>query len=164
MINIAFLDDDNNQLEIYKEFLKEYQLVHNIDFNVTFFNDGYDLLEADISNYSAIFLDIDMPLINGMEVAEKIRLKDENVDLIFVTMLANYAIKGYKVKALDYILKPVSKYEFNLILDKIIKKEKYIEKVFIIHSKSITRKVSYKDISYFEINFQMLIYMISIKI
>ena len=91
-----------------------------------------------------------MPLINGMEVAEKIRLKDENVDLIFVTMLANYAIKGYKVKALDYILKPVSKYEFNLILDKIIKKEKYIEKVFIIHSKSITRKVSYKDISYFE--------------
>ena len=150
MINIAFLDDDNNQLEIYKEFLKEYQLVHNIDFNVTFFNDGYDLLEADISNYSAIFLDIDMPLINGIEVAEKIRLKDENVDLIFVTMLANYAIKGYKVKALDYILKPVSKYEFNLILDKIIKKEKYIEKVFIIHSKSITRKVNYKDISYFE--------------
>ena len=50
MINIAFLDDDNNQLEIYKEFLKEYQLVHNIDFNVTFFNDGYDLLEADILN------------------------------------------------------------------------------------------------------------------
>lgn len=124
MIKIAFLDDDNNQLEVYKEFLKEYQLVHNIDFNINFFNNGYDLLEADISNYSAIFLDIDMPLINGMEVAEKIRLKDENVDLIFITMLANYAIKGYKVKALDYILKPVSKFEFNLILDKIIKKEK----------------------------------------
>mgnify|MGYP004675752577 CR=1 FL=1 len=37
MINIAFLDDDNNQLEIYKEFLKEYKLVNNINFNVNFF-------------------------------------------------------------------------------------------------------------------------------
>ncbi len=52
-----------------------------------------------------IFLDIQMPLINGMEFA---RFVDERTRIIFTTAFKEYALEGYSVNALDYLLKPIS--------------------------------------------------------
>jgi DNA-binding LytR/AlgR family response regulator len=59
-------------------------------------------------------MDIRMPYLNGMEAAHRLRTMDSKVLLIFITNLAQYAIKGYEVDALDYVLKPVSYYDFAL--------------------------------------------------
>jgi Response regulator of the LytR/AlgR family len=52
-----------------------------------------------------LFLDIQMPLINGMEFA---RFIDEKTKIIFTTAFNQYALEGYKVNAIDYLLKPIS--------------------------------------------------------
>ena len=58
-------------------------------------------------------MDIEMKFINGMTAAEEIRRVDSKVIIIFITYMAQYAIQGYKVGALDYILKPVSYFAFS---------------------------------------------------
>lgn len=150
MISIAFCDNEVEQLNLFKDYCKRYNDEHQDCITSLFFNSGFDLLESEMS-FDAAFLDIDMPLLNGMEVAEKIRLKDSNMILVFVTMLSQYAIRGYKVNALDYILKPVNYFEFSIIIDKIIQKHKNDEdKYFLLRAKGVTKKINYNDILYFE--------------
>lgn len=61
-----------------------------------------------------------MPGMNGMEAAEKIRQTDENVVLMFITNMIQYAIRGYSVGALDFVMKPVNYYTFSLKLTRAI--------------------------------------------
>ena len=59
-------------------------------------------------------MDIEMPHLNGMEAAQKIRELDKEVVIVFITNMAQYAIKGYEVDALDFILKPLNYYTFSM--------------------------------------------------
>ena len=63
-------------------------------------------------------MDIDLPGINGMEAAQILRGYDEQTPLVFVTNLAQYAIKGYQVDALDFMVKPVAYDDFSLRMDR----------------------------------------------
>ena len=72
--------------------------------------------------YDIIFLDIDMPTMNGIELAKYIRKMDGEVSIVFVTNMAKYAINGYEVDADDFIVKPVRYGNFKLKLDRVIKK------------------------------------------
>ena len=65
-------------------------------------------------------MDIQMPDINGMDTARRLRGMDRNVLLIIVTSLAQYAIEGYEVAAMDYILKPVQYFSFAMKLTRAI--------------------------------------------
>ena len=68
--------------------------------------------------FDIIFLDIEMPTLGGMPTAERIRMLDPDVILIFVTNMAQYAIRGYEVDAMDFVLKPVSYYQFSTKLER----------------------------------------------
>ena len=74
---------------------------------MTVFADGVDILEDYRAVYDIIFLDVEMKHLDGMTTAERIRQMDADVILIFITNMAQYAIRGYSVGALDYVLKPV---------------------------------------------------------
>lgn len=84
--------------------------------------DAYDRAETFLGSYKpvydVVFLDIMLPYMNGMDAAEQLRRLDDKVPLIFVTDMAQYALRGYKVGALDYFLKPVSYYDLKLRMDK----------------------------------------------
>lgn len=74
MIKIAFCDNEKEQLSLFRGFCLQYNKEHNdLLINATFYDNGFDLMESHFSSFDAIFLDIDMPMMNGMEVAEKIR-------------------------------------------------------------------------------------------
>ena len=83
-------------------------------YDVTEFPSGAELQQDDKAVYDIIILDIDMPGINGMDTARQIRRTDSDVVIIFVTNMAQYAINGYEVEAVDYIIKPVGYYDFAL--------------------------------------------------
>lgn len=57
--------------------------------------------------FDLIFMDIEMKPLDGMKAAQQIRKTDQKTVIIFVTQMAQYAVKGYEVGALDFMVKPV---------------------------------------------------------
>ena len=86
------------------------------------FADGSQIVEPYRPGFDIIFLDIEMPRLGGMPTAERIRQLDPEVVLIFVTNMAQYAIRGYEVDALDFVLKPVSYYQFSTKLERALQR------------------------------------------
>lgn len=107
MLRICVCDDDDKDVNTVKKYLDKYFSDSEEKYSFTYFSDGEDLLNNYCGSYDIIFLDIEMPHINGMQTAKRIRKADEDVIIIFLTRMAKYAVKGYDVNALDFIVKPV---------------------------------------------------------
>lgn len=112
MRNIAIVEDEDKAAGLLSGYIDEYAKKNNQQFHVTRFTNGVDFLENYQSTFAVVFMDIQMPLKNGMDVAFALREKDKNVSIIFVTNLSQYAQKGYEVDAVSYLMKPVSYYDF----------------------------------------------------
>lgn len=107
MTRIAIVEDEAAVREQLAGYVQRYTRQYGIQFEVTMFTDGVEILEDYRPVYDIIFLDVEMLHLDGMETARRIRELDSDVLLIFITNMAQYAIKGYAVGALDYVLKPV---------------------------------------------------------
>ena len=104
MYHIAIVEDEKEFRDQLQEFLKQYEAENQISFQISVFEDGTEILENYKNEYDIILLDIEMPKLNGMDAAEQIREKDEDVVLMFITNMAQYAIHGYSVGALDFVI------------------------------------------------------------
>ena len=105
-MRIAICDDE----EIYRIELKTIldKLLINVDYDIDTFSDGTILYESfSRQPYDLVFLDIEMPAVDGITLAKKIRSKSENVFIVFLTGHVEYALEGYEVNALRYLTKPV---------------------------------------------------------
>lgn len=107
-MRIAIVEDDEAMQRQLSGYLSDFYRERGSSCQITAFADGDEILEDYKAAYDLIFLDIHMRRVDGMKTAERIRQLDENVFLVFVTNLANYAIRGYSVGALDFLLKPVN--------------------------------------------------------
>ena len=106
MLLIAVVDDDPKDAELLKECVENYCKLNDHAAMIHVFSDGLDLIRS-TENHDIIFLDIQMGKLDGLETARFIRkINKENI-LIFVTNMAQFAIKGYEVDAIDFILKPL---------------------------------------------------------
>ena len=118
MIRVAIVEDDAEVQGVLQEYVRRYTRQYGTEFEVTVFADGVDILEDYRAVYDIIFLDVEMKHLDGMTTAERIRQMDADVILIFITNMAQYAIRGYSVGALDYVLKPVPYFAFSQQLRK----------------------------------------------
>lgn len=119
MIRVAIVEDDAEVQGVLQEYVRRYTRQYGTEFEVTVFADGVDILEDYRAVYDIIFLDVEMKHLDGMTTAERIRQMDADVILIFITNMAQYAIRGYSVGALDYVLKPVPYFAFSQQLRKV---------------------------------------------
>ncbi len=108
MLHVGIVEDEAGSRKLLREMIEKYALENQKEIAVREFSDGTEIVENYRPDYDILLLDIEMPAMNGMEAAEKIRESDPEVVLVFITNMAQYAIKGYQVDALDFILKPVS--------------------------------------------------------
>ena len=92
---------------------------YGTEFAVTEFADGMELLDDYRPVYDVLFLDVEMKHLDGMETARRVRELDKDVIIVFITNMAQYAIGGYAVGALDYVLKPVPYFAFSQQLRKV---------------------------------------------
>lgn len=105
---IAVLEDDQRDYERLRKYLDRYAQEKQLSFEITAFRDGFQFLDSYRQSYDLILMDVEMPGLDGMKTARRLREKDSRVPLIFITRMAQYAVNGYEVSALDYIVKPVS--------------------------------------------------------
>ena len=118
MIRIAMVEDEAAVREQLQGYIQRYTRQYGTEFAVTEFSDGVEILDAYRSVYDIVLLDVEMKHLDGMETARRIRELDRDVVLLFITNMAQYAIKGYAVGALDYVLKPVPYFAFSQQLQK----------------------------------------------
>lgn len=159
MYRIAVVDDDREFSAKLREYLEQYAKENDETFEIEVFYDGAEILKDYTPRYELILLDIEMPEVNGMEAAQKIREMDESVVLMFITNMARYAIHGYSVGALDFVMKPISYYPFSMKIKRALKRvqKKEIPTILLTTSDGVKRlKVS--QIYYVEIQGHMLHY------
>lgn len=159
MIRAAVVEDETEHAEKLNEYIMRYGQEKHIEFSVEFFQNGMDFLSDYNHRVDLVFMDIEMPHMNGMECAEKLRKLDENVPLVFVTSSMQYAIKGYLVEALGYMVKPVAYFPFSVLMDKATSRIMQLNtKEILIKNRDFTKRIYSRDLYYVEIMDHYLIY------
>ncbi len=149
--HIAIVEDEPRHINHLKTHLETYQNENEVLFETDVFNDGHEIVDNYKGSYDLIFLDIELIQLNGMETAELIREFDEDVTIIFVTNLANFAIRGYEVDAHSFLIKPVQYFRFSRELKKALTKINKSPQQFIaVNTEDGMRKVMLSDIDYIE--------------
>lgn len=128
MIRICIVEDEQDQAQILMDYINKYGNATNEQFSITYLTDGIDLVDDYNGQFDIILLDIQMKHLDGMVAAEKIRELDQDVTIIFITSTVRYAVQGYAVDALGYVLKPVPYTQFEKIFDKAIERVKARQK------------------------------------
>ena len=118
MIRLAIVEDEENYIGTLREFVSQYGRENRVLFEITAFTDGQEILEVyetvpKEGHFELILMDIQMPGVDVMTAAARIREKDPEVLLMFITNRMDYAVRGYEVDALDYIVKPVEYFAFS---------------------------------------------------
>lgn len=116
MINIAIIEDEKDESDKLASYVRAFSEENDVDFNVKQYANPITFLTNYSGNFDIVFMDIELPDMDGMTAAHKLRAADSDVDIIFVTNMARYAVKGYEVEALDFIVKPVTYLGFGLKL------------------------------------------------
>lgn len=117
MFRILIVEDNPEEQATLRAHLERYATEHGEDFQIAWLKSAVEFVEGS-ETADLIFMDIDLPGINGMEAATLLRSFDQQTPLIFVTNLSQYAVRGYEVDALDFIVKPVTYYNFSMRMDK----------------------------------------------
>ena len=152
-IKIAIVDDNQKDIDNLVKLLEGIKGSYPNAFKINSFTNGINFLESLKNGFDLIFLDIDMPTINGLELAKKIREFDEKVTLVFVTNLASCAIQGYEVSALAFLVKPITEFSLKNCFDKFIVKwkENKDDKKITIKVAHGYRALSINEIRYVEV-------------
>lgn len=159
MLRVAIVEDDALYGEQLDRFTKQYGEEHSIEISTTVFGDGTDIIDRYEPVWDIILMDIEMPKMNGLEAARQIRRMDESVLIIFITNMAQYAIQGYEVAALDYVLKPINYFAFSMKMRRacslLNRKNK---KSVLLQVEGETKRVAADTIRYIEVADHQLIY------
>ena len=107
-LRIAIVEDEPAQADILFRHLERFCGERGLELCSDRFLNGLDFVSEYTPRYDAVFLDIEMPHMNGMECAVRLREKDKEVALIFVTNMVQYAVKGYEVGRSDTSSSPSS--------------------------------------------------------
>ena len=159
-MEIAIVDDSVDEQKKLEEYLKRFAGDENSDFTIRLFTSGNDFLAKFQGQFDLILMDIDMPDINGIDTAKSLRKKDPNVVLMFVTNMPQYALAGYEVDAIDYVIKPVFYADFALKLKKAIRyvNQNIGKKNIVLHTPEGMVSLNISEILYVESELHYLIY------
>lgn len=147
-MNLALVDDLQYDLEYLQKLLLEYfSLIHETP-QFSLYLSGEEFLSTFYpGKFDAVFLDNLMNGINGMETARRLRNSDSAIPVIFITAEESFALEGYTVQAMDYILKPVSEERLSSVMNRLMGQKKS-RHVIEIKENRITRVLNLDEVLY----------------
>lgn len=148
MLRIAICDDDENDVLIVKNMTTQLLKKLDIDFEIEAYTNG-DAIFKEFISFDLIFLDIEMDIINGYDLAKKIRTYDTNTKIIFITNSTEYLQVGYTVRPERYFVKPLNQDEFDYEMTTVLK-EQIIDNKYILDERLGREKIYIKNIMYVE--------------
>lgn len=159
MVKIAVVDDERQERDTLFGYFKELQKELGQELEIQMFESGDAFLEAYDDSFSLVCLDIDMDGRDGLDAARELRLLDKEVTIIFITNMAQMAIRGYEVQALDFVVKPVNYYSFAMKMKSALsilanKKSKNI----VLPTPGGIQKISTDELHYVEVEGHYLYY------
>lgn len=159
MIRIAVVEDEDGSAEKLQAFLARYERELGVQIKTERFRDGDEIADNYKGSFDIILMDIQMHFMDGMTAAEKIRRLDRKVVIMFITNRIDYAIRGYEVDAVDYVLKPVSYFAFKEKLARAIERaEKGGGRMLLIPLASGYVRVRTDEVFYIESEGHTLVY------
>lgn len=159
MITIALVDDDDADARVTASMIDRYFDGDASRYAVTRFADGDSLLRDYKASFDLMFLDVEMPGTDGVTVARRLRVVDDQTVLVFTTKMAQYAVEGYDVDAIGYLLKPLNYYAFAIKMRKaedIVAKRRSVTVPLTVGSETVF--VPSADIRYVEVLDHALLY------
>lgn len=148
MMNIAICDDEQVFL---RKLHKKISDMNIPDCEIHEFSSGNELISSFVKGmYEVIILDVEMPELNGLQIAEKIRQFDQSVIISFLTNYDEFAVKGYEVNAFRYILKNQPDYLYTQQLSSIFEECNQRFKTYKFSNRNLSFKFRLIDILCFE--------------
>lgn len=159
MIKVAIVEDEKQSSDLLEDHFNRYGQEKNEKFMVEVFKNAVSFLEGYQADYDIVLMDIEMPHINGMDAAKELRKIDPTVVLIFVTNMGQFAIKGYEVDAMSFILKPIHYASFALNIQKAIAQSSRSKgRKILLRTQSGIRSEYTSHLKYVEISNHKMIY------
>ncbi|MCI2956858.1 LytTR family DNA-binding domain-containing protein [Agromyces atrinae] len=152
MIRIAVVEDDPSSLDRLVAHIDRFRSERGEAFHVSTFTDGAELIRHYRPTFDVLLLDIRMERVDGLTAARRIREVDPEVVIIFVTASPQYAIHGYEVSALSYLLKPLSYAAFAQELERVLLRLRRRERrhLLLTTSDGAHHRVDVVDVLYLE--------------
>ena len=150
-LRIAVCDDSPVFLNETSSYIEAWSASTGHAVQIFSYDNGDALIEAHKTcHMDIIFLDIIMPLLNGMDTARELRQQDRSVHIIFLTSSPEFALESYEVKAQGYLLKPVSQEKITKELNEIAIQFYEEPKHLILKTNFGYQKQYFHDIEYVE--------------
>ena len=156
---IAVCDDDARVRRQMAEILEQYSAANRLPLRRQMFDNAEDMLRAArTERFTHYFLDVMMPCMDGMTAAQEIRSFDADAKLIFLTSFSEYAYQSYRVRAYDYLLKPVQAQTLTELLDRLRAEEEAAEACIGVQCGRSIFRIPYARLAYLEVNQKKLFF------
>lgn len=160
MHKVLIVEDDDAAAQALARAIDRYAVEHGCAFQVARCASAMGL--DDLPDVDLLFMDIDLPGQNGLDAAIELREHNHTTVLIFVTNLAQYAVRGYAAEALDFIVKPFSYGDFSLRMDRAMhalaqKRQRAVK----IQSRGETRIFTTSELVFVEVSGHNLVYYLA---
>ena len=152
MIKIAIVEDEIEMSSDLKKHIEMFFNQHDKKITIDIFDNAVKFLDKYKSKYDLVFMDINLPYMDGIEASNKVREIDLETIIIFISNYTQYAIKGYSVNALDYLTKPLDYAVLKNTMNKAIKKlQSKQHKTIVIQSSIDTYRIDIDEITYIDV-------------
>lgn len=145
MMRIVLVDNEKSSLDELGYMLTKYT---NVEIAGMFTDSLEALKQIESINPDAVFLDIDMPILSGLNLAREIADINTSIAVIFITAYNNYAVEAFEIKAIDYVMKPIRKDRLDTAIEKLAD---MLDKGFF-SKEPISDKIDALDDSRFDLN------------
>lgn len=153
-LNIAVCDDESKEIQLIMTYLKTYEMQYDDNLNISVHNSAASLLRVYTKPhmFHILFLDVEMPDINGLELAERIRLlPDRKVKIIFISNYPEYMQDSFDVQAFHYLKKPLKYEQFLKIMKRLIQEFKEdVSSRILVEKDESSVLIERSEVLYFE--------------